>query len=159
MNYILAMIVSLGFGFCQEIIGDFTYEESVDPITDEAERVAYMTDSLGDNYFTFTCVDEKLALIINFDGYIGNEQVVTVTTRFDQKEPLSLPWDLSESGTQLYILWGENNKKLIFQEALDTEKLALRFETYNSEVVTLLFESEGLRGVAQKLPCTASMIE
>jgi hypothetical protein len=136
-----------------------SYSESVDPITDEVERIAYLIDSLGENYFSFTCIGDKLAVVINFNGYIGNSQVVTVVTRFDQKEPLSLPWDLSESGTELYILWGEKNKKSLFQEALDTEKLALRFDTYNSEVITLLFETEGLREVSQRLPCTTTMFE
>jgi hypothetical protein len=159
MKYLLVIVLFFSFGFCQEIIGDFTYNESIDPITDEVEQIASMTDSLGENYFSFTCIEEKLAIIINFDGYIGNSQTVTVVTRFDQKEPLSLPWDLSESGTELYILWAEKNKKALFQEALDTEKLAMRFNTYNSEVVTLFFETEGLREVAQKLPCTTTMFE
>jgi hypothetical protein len=159
MKHLSIIILFFSVGFCQEIIGDFTYDESIDPITDEVERIAYITDSLGENYFSFTCFEEELAIIINFDGYIGNSQTVTVITRFDQKEPLSLPWNLSESGTELYILWGEKNKRLLFQEALDTEKLALRFDTYNDEVITLLFETEGLREVAQKLPCTTTMFE
>jgi hypothetical protein len=103
----LLIALSLGVGFAQKY-GVWTYNETVDLITDEKRSLVFAGASEYPEYardaaLSIGCVAGDWVVVFMADRYIGSAERVEAVYRVDAREPVSTSWIVLNSGEAIVL--------------------------------------------------------
>lgn len=160
VSFLIAAALLFGFASAapaQETIGDFTFQERSDPLTD-AHQAVLLTPELDppsdrEGSLVWGCDDEEIRLLLNADAYLGSG-TTQARYRFGEHEPSRRTmWFLSGEGTEAHLL----NPQQFTIRAQGVERLVLRTWDYQGASYTYEFGLKDLKKGLEKLPCTEGL--
>ncbi len=138
-----------------ERIGDFTYVQSFDPITDEDISYIY-TNEINpiperEGVLVWRCTSDQLEVFFKSDLFLSDDEVIPVTFRFDKDEPMSQSWSLSTDGAAAFV----QDFFIIRFSALarPANQIAIRLYDYQGTPHTYQFSLIGLSRALTRLSC------
>lgn len=160
MKLLVIVLALFTFANAQEMIGNFYYESTTDPFTDEKIETLVLMDSDANDYrdgaLTYYCADNDLLIMFYSDEFLNNEDTAMIEYRFDKGDVRSKSAFLTNDGTTV-ILPAFNGDGFV-EKSLESTILAVRLTNYNDENFTYIYDLTGFAEAVLKLGCAAQYL-
>lgn len=134
-------------------IGSFTYFREADPVTDadvSSAVVGEATESFMRSRLAWRCEREGGYSIFVDGSLFSMDDLVTVQWRFDQGEPDTEAWQITEA----HFVWvPEDEMDAFTASAKGATRLAMRITTKTGRETTLVFPMTGATAAFSRLRC------
>lgn len=141
----LALLAAMSLTAHASTVDDWTYNEMIDPMTDEDSSFAYTTSS--DGYLALRCSSGIAELVLFNGGYLGNDSYYQLTYRIDSETAQEVRTAAYSTGVALLL------PESMQESLIPANQVVMRVSDYRGVPHTHTFSLRGYYDATGLLSC------